>query len=292
MTILPETDLTLSLSYPAARRFLHWLTGDDKDRFQTSTPADDALQQQKRSSFTWVVADDAVINGKPRGYRVLSQRLVGTFDEVADRLAAANIENRVGVFVQLDTATMLIAHYAGTPQHGQGGRMHGWEGLGAAQPSTRLATGHDRETWLWLVSDAMPIELRNDVGFVLQHKHGAKIETGTTALVRVPGFYARDGAPFMVMGHGAEDGGMKAKTYSPKQLHDAFLGTPAEVVETPSKTAGKQSEAEELALRKRRFDELVGKGFSVEQATETVIAEREMQARIDRAGARVDQAAR
>jgi hypothetical protein len=287
MRDLPEKDLNLSPHFKSARRFLHWLNpADAVEHYQANERASEV--EQKRSTWTFVVQDDAVIDGKPRGYRVLGQSLSGTFDQHATRLAEANIENRVAVCVQLDTAHALIAHYAGTPEHGQGGRAHGWEGLGAVQPSIRLSVGHDRQTWVWLFDGELSAEDRAAIGAVLADRHGAKIETGTTALIRVPGYYARDGQPFQVTAYGAEHGGMKTRRYSAGDLRQVFIPPAPVPVKAPPPTAiGRQSQAEEAELRKRRVGELVSKGLSIEQATEHMLAERELQQRLDSIAARI-----
>ena len=113
MTHLPENDPTLVPQLKTSRRFLHWLSGDPVETYYANVRADDV--EQKRSSYTFVVKDDAVIDMKPRNYQVLTERLTAEFDSVATHLTEANIRNRVGVFVEIDAARALVAHYEGPP---------------------------------------------------------------------------------------------------------------------------------------------------------------------------------
>jgi hypothetical protein len=123
VTNLPETDLTLAPSYPAARRFLWMLFGDDLHRYQANQACDDAPRKLSPHTF--------VLKG------TVNRTITAVFDDCAARLAEANRVTRTSILIQLDLTQALVAHYQGTPQHGQGGRAHGFEGLGAALPSVR-----------------------------------------------------------------------------------------------------------------------------------------------------------
>ena len=73
------------------------------------------------------------------------------------------------------------------------------------------------------------------------------------------------------------------KRHTAGHLRGAFLGWPVEAVTVPEKPAiNGHSEAKEAALRQARFKELVTKGCPVEEATTQVIAEREVQLRLER----------
>jgi hypothetical protein len=106
-------------------------------------------------------------------------------------------------------------------------------------------------------------------------------------LVRVPGFFSRQGEPHYVGAYGVCESRGETRRYTVEHLRGAFLGWPVGApVDAPPTAIGRQSQAEEAELRKARVGELVSKGLSIEQATEHMIAERELQQRIDSIAAR------
>jgi hypothetical protein len=229
--LLQEHDPFLSPNLTLARRFLEgvWPSPGGSEIWQSNSKYDEA--PRKRSSHTIHVRDDAIIALRPRADERLYKRLVGPFDGdggVGKVAAEFNIANRVGILVEFSSSVALIAHYAGQPEHGRGARVHAHESL-PLEP-VRLTTGpNGHETWIWLLQgdDKLSQADREASGKVLAERHGAAIVLTEKALVRLPGFYNRQGRPYQV-GWGYT--GHPMPRYTADRLRQAFLGVSQEAV--------------------------------------------------------------
>jgi len=214
MTDLPEHDRALIANKRSAEHFLQ-LLNPTPDYGKPQGPVRAWEPEPVQASFHFHVLSDTP-DHVPAVQRVLRGTLAQHFDE----LAKTNTERRVGIHVEVDLARAIIGEFhAGLPKDALAA-LHCEPSITIHAHPGRRGAVPEKGVWqvIWLTEDSPAQRHRAAVAEWLTRHNGRTVDR-----VRLPGFYNRQGEPFMVTARGTIDSqGAETVRYAVADLMTAF----------------------------------------------------------------------